>query len=789
MAYKKIYYDDIWAITSKSSAKCDTWLKELSDLNDKLDAFKESFSFKGRAADSMKNYVDQVHGVLIQTIRIVLLAYSAKARSYYIGYKNSVDSGDGSDYGLRYTTIVYDEVNETTGSVEKALQNILNMANSVAADANKVKYSISGLVNIAAAPKTSNLESKINKAINKAKDVSRKAIDFETSRLNDFYEIDNLIAEALSIINHQLGQSRVPVVKYQQGEIGAMCDIGKIQVNLEAASNIVTSFQESEEYEEAMSLSVNRDALLQEEEEAGREWIQWVTVGIAAVGAIALTVVTAGGAGPGACILVGSLVGGVTTASGKFADNYVKTGSLTEGMDWSEFGKDVLINTAVGGVSGYLGSISTGSAIQQPIQKAGIALGKKVATETTEGVLTMAWDVGEAVITGKPGNEIKSILADDALDMTKDILVEGSASFVGGYVTGTLGIDTSDKGYLQKLGEKTLVNGTESLAKGSVKTVWEVGEAVIDPHSSKTIKSILEENVKESASDFIGNVAGDAISEGFSGIDDIKNSTLKVVAETAKDATAENVEKVSKGVTGRTLDYVFGKEKDSSKILGDVWKEDLKKGKTIAQSVVENAGKKTVGEVYKDQKLYNDLKKIDKDKDGKIDVVQFGDYTVTKQDYDAAVSNAGKGAYKGKTAQDILGLSKDTDLSMGKERTVSINMTEKYTSSRKTTDTVTIDGKYTFKKDYYEAAVNVAGKEGYENKTVQDVLGIPKETDISENNITQKRVPNSDIGRNKKVTLTNDSGTQATKLHISSMKHETKVAREKQKEQNKTDEK
>lgn len=780
MSYKKIYYEDIWDITSKGSVKCRDWLNDFSELNEKLSDFIENNNFKGQAAENMKNYLSQVHGILIPVICSILQTYESQAASYYSGYKNSVDSGDGSDSTLRYTTIVHDEVNSDDGSIIKKLNNLLNDVNQVATDANTVKNNISSLVDISAYPRISEITTQITSAINKAKSVNDKAITFEATRANDFVEIDRLIAQAKSIINNQLGQSRIPIIAYQNGAVAAMCDIESIMVDLEATSEIVKAFAESDEYEEALNLAFSRDELIQKWEEESREWIQWVAVGIAVVGAIALTVVTAGGASPLVCVAVGAGVGGITAASSNFADNYVKTGSLTEGMDWSSFGKDVLIGTVVGGVSGYLGTLSQGSAIKQPIDKALFAVSKTVVEEGTEGFLTIGWDVGEAMISGKPGDEILSILQEDTENMLKDVVVEGGKSFVGGYVSGKFDVDTSDKGYFQKLGEKTVESAAENLTGGGLKTVWEIGEAVVDPDSSKDIVSILKENTRETFKDFAGDVAGSAVSEGFSNIKSIKNNVGKIAAQTIKDTASDTVENITRGVTGRGIDYLYGDEKDAGKILGDIWEEDLKDGRSIVESAGKSAGKHIVEESFKDKKLYNDLKKVDRDHDGKIEVVQFKDYAVTKEDYDAAVANAGKGAYKDKTVQDILGLPKDTDIGSGKQRTVSIEMTEKYSPSRKTTDTVSVDGKYTFKQGYYESAVNVAGKGQYKDKTVQEILGVPDDTDIS--NVTHSRVKNTEIGHGKKVELTNDDSTSATKLHISSMKHTTKVAREKAKQ-------
>ncbi len=684
--------------------------------------------------------------------------------------------------------------------IQSNLNNILRTAEQVVSDANSVKGSISDLVSIVSYPKTYNLYEQINAAKTKAQTVHNNAIAYESSRTNDFSEIDRLISQALSIINAQLGKSRIPVVAYQQGSIGSMCDMNQIRVDLQATEEKVKSITENGYFEEDATLSINRESLIDEEGKASREWVQWVAVGFSVAGAIALTVVTAGTAGPLVCAGVGALVGAVTVATSEIADNYVENGTLFKGMDWSEFGKNVLVGAVGGAVSGYLGAISQGSAIKQPIKKGMTALANTLAEEGAKGITATVWETGEtiyevgvAIVDGKPGNEIVSVLNEGLGEVSgeisntyKNMAVEGAKSFVGGTISGKFDIDTSDKGVWKKIGEKTAESAAEEFAGGMVETVWDVGEAVLDSDSSTTVTSALKDGIKKTTSSVISKSASSVVSVfGEDVVDKIDNRVGKVIGETVNDTIAETTENVVEGVTGRTIDYVYGDEKDAGKILGDIWEDDLKSGRAIAEEAGKSLGKNISDEVHKDDKLYNDLKKIDKDKDGKIEVVQFEDYAVTKQDYDAAVENAGKGAYKDKTVQDILGLEKDTDISTGKERTVSIDMTEKYSSSRKTTDTVTVDGKYTFSKSYYESSMNVAGTEEYGGKTAQEILGIPNDVDVSEDNVTYKRVHNDKIGQGKEVELHSDYGTNATKIHISSMKHETKLEREEKKTINK----
>ncbi len=808
MSYTKIYYDDIWEVTEKGSLKCKDWLPELQDLSKSFNAFVASDSFKGQAASNMKNYLEQVHGILIAIIGSVVQSYQAHAIDYYGGYGRIVDSGDGGEFNLRYTTIISSEVS-ATGSIQRKLNDIIRSAEQVANDANSVKNSISDLVSIAAYPHTYNLYEQINAAKSKAQTVHDNAIAYEASRANDFNEIDRLITQALLIINSQLGKTRIPVIEYQSGSIGTMCDIQQVSVDLEATAEKIKTITENEYFEEDANLVLNRQALIEEEEKASREWVSWVAIGVGILGSIALTVVTAGAAGPGLCAVVGAGIGMVTAATNSIAENYIEHGSLFGGMDWKEFGKDILVGGVGGAAGGFLGKVSWGSSIKQPIQKGLTGFGRAFITEGSKGVTATTWEifetayeVGEAVIKKKPGDEIWSVvdagldeMQEEVLKTGENILVEGVKNFAGDYIAGTFDIDAADKSTLRKIGEKVAENAGVEFAGGVAKTTWDVGEAVLDNDSSTTVVSALKSGAKET----IQNVAKGTMESVVSGFgegvtDKIDNKAGKFVSDTITGTVGDTAGNVIEGVTGRTMDYIFGDEKDAGKILGDIWEEDLDSGKSIFEGVAESAVEATEErikdtEYFKKQEHYNEMNKLDKDHDGKIEVVQFGDYAVTKQDYEAAVENAGKGAYKNQTAQEILGLSRDTDLSSGKHQTVDIDYTREHSDDEPFTNTVTVDGKYVFTKDYYDSTLNAAGTKEYEGRSVREMLDIPEDTKLRDN-IEIDTVRTDSIGRDKDVQLHKQSGTNATKIDISTTSRQDeekaeKLAKEIAKELNK----
>lgn len=770
MAYKVVYYDDIRRVNTNTDKKLNEWIIGLDIISKNINEISNSNQYKGQAAESVKNYLEQIHGTLYLIIRNVLNTYMHQFATYYWGYRNCVDFGNGDELGINKTMIVFDEVNGE-GSIINEIKHLIDMSNSVTSDVKNVKNSISDIAYIASAPRNSELILQLNSAIGKAISANEKVIKFEESRKNDFVEIDRLILHAQSIIDNQIGNNRIPVIDYKSGAIESMCDISGLKLDLKATEEIVKKIKESADYDNIMELAFNSDEIIKDAERKSREWVQWVAVGVAVVGSITVIVVTAGAAAPGVCAIAGAVSAGVGTAAGKFADNYVETGDFVKGMDWNSFAKDVVTSSAVGFVSGYMGAISQGSAIKQPISKAIYSCSSKAAEEVTKGLIDITWDIGEGIITKKPIEEIINNAEQNTNEMIRNITVEGTKAFVGGYVSQSYKVGTSEKGYLQKVEEKIVEGVLKEGVGGGINLAWDVGEAVLDSNSSENIESILKRNSKDMAGKISKSVTQAFISEISELVPDgnsdkkLLKTGVDIIADTGGDVMGD----VAKGVSERSLDYLYGDEEDNSKILDDIWEKDLDAGRGIVKSAIENAKENIVEDVNKE--FYNKLRKVDYDKDGKVEIVKVGDYYVTKEDYDAAIENAGKGAYKNYTAQDILGLPKNEDLTSVKTRTKSIEMLEKYKDTRKTIDTVTIDGKYTYRKSYYDSVIDMTGEEGYTGKSAQDMLGIPNDVNISEENTTLKRVKKDENGNEKKYEFKRDFETVATKIHVTNMKY------------------
>ena len=659
MSYKKVYYDEMWTVATSGKRLAVDWNAELVDIQNKIESFIDTSEFKGVAANNIKNYLSEIHLSLLVLLQSICTAYAVQAADYYGGYINRVDAGD-SDTG-RYTTIVFDELH-SSGSIQSNINSIKKKTEDIAASALQVKNQIASIVRLSSFPKTSGFIDALNKASSKVKTLHEAVLNYESNHANDFDNIDCLLNHARSIISRQLSANRVPVASYQQGYISTMCDMQDIYNNLNALGEKITELENSPDFEKSLEIVDNREAMIAEEEQESREWVKWVAIGVAIVGAIVLTAVTAGGASVAMCAVVGGVTGIATSATSQFADNYVKNGSLTEGMDWSEFGKGCFVGAVTGAVSGGFGAAAKiGSAIKAPVKYALSSAGRTLAIEGSGAVADTVWDVGEAIVTQGP-KDIMEIIGENLNEHGKSMLSKTASSFAEDLVLGRLNIKppkTGAAGVLQNLGKESAKNITGAFTEEAVETTWEViGEAVTSKDGEADYQSIIKDGFDDFVVKFTQDEAGSVFSTVIADPAKTKindkigsNSTSDKYFKTGTDIFAD----VGEGFVSE------GGEAIAKEILDEDY--DFELDDYIRDSVESSSTKVAEDLVYGtqyDSKAEANLLAKDYDNDGKVELVVFDKYCVLKEDYEAAIANAHKGSYKNMSAQDILGLPKNT---------------------------------------------------------------------------------------------------------------------------------
>ncbi len=785
MSYAKIYYNDINEIDRKASEKCEKWLENVSSIYDRIEDIVESKTFEGDGAKSLKSYLKEVHGTLIGSMINLIYAYFSQLKKYNDGFIHYVDFGDntGKGSGVIYTTIVADEIADNM-SIPLKIDKLILRTEEICDEANRICNSVSDLLT-GYFPRADahDVIDTLNNAKNCALELDKRANIYEDSHKNDFDEIDMLIMEVNRILDMQLSSARIPAGDYNSGYIGHMCDCGNILKGIKGCEKICENFKRSDYYEEALNLVSSRDQMLLEKQKYDRRWVKWLETGVELVASATLIICTAGAATPVVCMAVGAVGKAATVAVNILGDNYYEKGSWTEGVNWSEFGKNVTVGAASGAVSGWFGASKYKNAANTLSKKIGLSIVKNTGATVAGDAVEIVWDIGDAVIHGKGADKVMSILEKDGKKMLKDTIkstvtsiksgiteydkigsafeqpasralkigmasfsesfvngsvdlifeaaekgsfdefiscldegfgnviknsvASGSSEYIGKYLETYFGLEPGKKGFdkslLRKIGEGSLTGLAKAGAKGTITILWDLGDIYLGGGSLNNTTGVLEKSYKEFVKDIIKSQT-DAVAEGindnlsvsklFNGTysktiaDALAKSTVDTAMDTlsvfANSAIEQGVDAYIEGGQFKIdFDKVwedFKKEYlDEAKIVSDIIKENMEE--ELKAAIADNFKRKLInpetGEVVRSEngkivyasqnyKLYNTLVMKDHDNDGMVEIVTFGESEsigVLKEDYDKAVAEAGKGVFKDKTVQEMLGLAHDVSVS------------------------------------------------------------------------------------------------------------------------------
>lgn len=680
MAYKKVYYKELWDRSNSIQKACASWSQSTEAFNGKVKDLMQNDGFKGKGADEIKAYFSDIHKVLPQLIGSLSSTLALLAIDYYGYYKIKVDKGSGKGSSEWYTTFKADEL-KPNGTVDNRFKEYMKIADFIRDEANRISRSVNDLAYLPQI-KDDDIINKLKRAAKYATEVNGKIESYEAGLISKLNSAKDLLAQINSIINYQLSDNRIPVAKYQSGSIGMMCDPEKLNASLEQCKKISDDIQASDYFEEASNLVINHDSIIADiqhlEETESRQWIKWVAAGVTIVGGIALTVVTAGAAGPVVAVAVGAVVGAGGAAINSFADNYVENGSFTEGMDWEKFGKDVLIGGVTGAVTGYFGYANQiGSAIKQPvtaIAKSALQSGIKIAAENGTA---FAYDIGYAVIAKKPvdWNEIGK----DQWDRFK----KGAENVVSDAITS--GIDTkfsinTDKvGFGKKFLQETVKNTSKTVSNYTSGYILDGVESIVTGEPCEGIFS--KERLLTGAKNFAVGEIGALTSAGESTINKKVDINTNTKGGKIRDTAFKSFESSLSAGIDKTADVIgegavnyWTDESETKGSIGDSIKDNLKLkngeiGKSMGSAAENEIRKAYVGKNATDRRETRDKAMVQEglnpksksDYKKEVDVVSFENYktkSFLKSDYDAAVAVAGKDDYKDKTVADILGIKK-----------------------------------------------------------------------------------------------------------------------------------
>lgn len=301
MASLYIRYEDIRTVMDESSSRFNQWQEVMEECRKNMEELTQMDQFSGAAADSIRCYLQEVHGMLMTMIASVFQDFSSRFILYRDGYYD-ID-------GNKNTVL-------SQATLEKGMEKYKNMKSQWEAFGNSVENTVNSVSDIAylPCPREDTVVDAIGRIYKKLDELNQSAQDFESSTLNgDVAQARSLISSVQALIKDYGSGAAGPVDSYESG------DYLKSDAFRDAAVNVMASQDYLEENQERIQAAYDDEMRVREEiqkeyeEQLAKEraeggfWQVVGAIGLAVVGTVAI-VASAGAATP--------LVAGVAFASG-----------------------------------------------------------------------------------------------------------------------------------------------------------------------------------------------------------------------------------------------------------------------------------------------------------------------------------------------------------------------------------------------------------------------------------------------------------------------------------------
>ena len=297
MSYK-IKFDDITSVQVESQKTMNAWEEAIASLNKAMSDFINNQNLQGQAISSMRNYLVEVHGTLLQTLVNLMNDYSTNLLLYKDGYYQI----DG-DLHTKLPSKVFTNLHSALKSSRDDLKGEIELLNTT-------KDKISDLVSYEGSSHTSTVMN-YNFLMNQVKNLDNSIIQYESNHASqDLVAFKELLSATKALIAEHAGKTRT-VGTYQSGDFAKLQSVQRFAIAYKQATKQMES--RVERVQAAQERDKVRFEALAAEDRAKNGWkdlaIGVVTV---AIGALAIWA-TMGAATP---LVVGAgLTAGIGTAA------------------------------------------------------------------------------------------------------------------------------------------------------------------------------------------------------------------------------------------------------------------------------------------------------------------------------------------------------------------------------------------------------------------------------------------------------------------------------------------
>ena len=310
MSYN-IKFDDITSVQVESQKTINAWGESVASLNKAMTDFINNQNLQGQAISSMRTYLVEVHGTLLQTLVNLMNDYSTNLLLYKDGYYQI----DG-DLHTKLPGQVFTNLHSALKSSRDSLKSEIELLNTT-------KDKISDLVSYDGSSHTSTVMD-YNFLLNQIKNLDSSITQYESNHASqDLVAFKELLAATKALIAEHAGKTRT-VGTYQSGDFAKLKSVQRFAIAYKQAT------QQMESRVERVKAAQERDKVRFEAlARSDKGWKDMAVGALTIIVGVTAIVVTLGSATP--LVVAGGIVGLGTTAYGVSniyeADQDIKLGN------------------------------------------------------------------------------------------------------------------------------------------------------------------------------------------------------------------------------------------------------------------------------------------------------------------------------------------------------------------------------------------------------------------------------------------------------------------------------
>ena len=227
MSYN-IKFDDITSVQVETQKTMNAWGESMSSLNKAMNDFIKNQNLQGQAISSMRTYLVEVHGTLLQTLVNLMNDYSTNLLLYKDGYYQIDGDLHTKLPGKEFTRLHSD----LKGSRDKLKPEIELLKTT--------KSKISDLVSYEGSSHTSTVMN-YNFIMNQLKNLDTSITQYESNHASqDLVAFKELLAATKALIAEHSGKSR-NVGTYQSGDFGKLKSVQRFALAYDQAAKQMES--------------------------------------------------------------------------------------------------------------------------------------------------------------------------------------------------------------------------------------------------------------------------------------------------------------------------------------------------------------------------------------------------------------------------------------------------------------------------------------------------------------------------------------------------------------------